>query len=161
VASEGRIVTRPFQLTGAQLIRVSSAAYLQRFWWFASIYPLFGAGLLLLTTDPLARYVGVIALLWPFTIPLRAVYTLTRARRISSNTRIGVDGDDLVNMGENGREVRRPIEAIKSVRRVSGAILLYTTATSYIVVPTWEFESQADADAFYTRVRQHLTLQTG
>jgi hypothetical protein len=76
-----QIRTNPYELNRLELSLLSAKEYLRMFWWYVAIVPAFGLLLLIFTTGPL-QVIGLMAMLWPLTIPGRAFITSSRSSRL-------------------------------------------------------------------------------
>lgn len=70
-----------FTISRLQLARLSALEYVRSFWWFIGVIPLFGF-IAIAFTSGLMQVIGVFAVLWPFTIPARAILTTTKSSRL-------------------------------------------------------------------------------
>jgi hypothetical protein len=76
-----QIRTNPYQLNRLELSLLSAMEYLRMFWWYVAIVPTFGLLLLIFTRGPL-QAIGMMAVLWPLTIPGRAFMTSSKSSRL-------------------------------------------------------------------------------
>jgi hypothetical protein len=153
-----RIVTRPFRLTYLELMKAATLEYLRNFWWYIGLYPIFGLALIFFGPNELMRNIGVLALLWPLTLPLRARVPLSRAMRVREDVRIGVEGDELLLISGD-RESRRPLGSVRRVVDASGFLYLYTGPMHYLIVPRNAFESPEEAAAFKESIGMGSTTE--
>ncbi len=79
--TEVQIRTNPYQLNRIELSFLSAKEYLRMFWWYVAIVPVFGLGLVIFATGPL-QMIGMMAMMWPLTIPGRAFLTSSRSSRL-------------------------------------------------------------------------------
>ncbi len=109
-----QIRTNVFHLNRLELSLLSATEYLRMFWWYVAIVPTFGLGLLIFA-DGALRAIGMMAVLWPLTIPGRAFMTSSKSSRLFTQPCfMQADGDEIVFYSE-ATEPKRRRYVIRSV----------------------------------------------
>lgn len=75
------IRSQPFQVARLQLAYLSVSEYARQFWWYVATIPAFGL-LLLIVGDNTMKVIGMMAMLWPLSLPARALYATRRSARL-------------------------------------------------------------------------------
>jgi hypothetical protein len=142
---------------------MASEEYLRSFWWFVAAVPAFG----LITTifaDGALRVIGVMAILWPFSIPARSVLTTTKSSRLFTNgCHVELSDEELRFIGEykNGKRLRYAVDVfrIKEVVRRRGMLLIRTRLPGFLPIREAAFESEADIQSFVSLLEKAIELQ--
>ena len=104
------------------------AIYLRTYWWFASIVPAFGIAWLFLM-PPSLKAIGLMALLWPLSLPARAILATTKAGRLlEKGTRASLEEETLFLHGEEGGGFRLALSAVRRTLRSRGFSVLVLRA---------------------------------
>lgn len=74
-------ITNEYNVPRYTLVRIAALEYVRAFWWWIIVLPVFGL-VAAVTATGILQVVGIIALLWPLTIPSRAFLVSSRAGRI-------------------------------------------------------------------------------
>jgi hypothetical protein len=100
------ITSDVYRLFRSELMLLTAREYLRSFWWFAIATPLFGVLAVVFGTG-LLQVVGMMAILWPFSIPARAVMTTTKSARLfTGGCRMEASIDQIVFLGEKSEPKR-------------------------------------------------------
>lgn len=149
------IQTRPYVVSRLRLAYLAAEEYFRTFWFFVVAIPLGGIALLAFG-DPTIKAIGVFALIWPASIPARAILISTKASRLFSNGVMMRAGEDEIEFlgtkpGKGGKPMRLaiPRTLIRGglVRR-QGMFLLRTYRLTFVPIDPEAFESEADQKAF-------------
>jgi len=101
------ISTKVYRLSRTELARVMSEEYVRKYWWFAVPIPITGIFFLSLTTGPL-QALGMLMLLWPFSIPARSVVFSTKASRLfTGGCHVEATPEEIVFIGEYNKNQKR------------------------------------------------------
>ena len=83
-------------------------------WWFVAIVPLFGVWAAFFSGISVLQPVGLIAILWPLTVPARAVLATWRSSKFfSKEVWVLLEGGVLYFHGE-GRGFKLPVSSVRS-----------------------------------------------
>ncbi|CAN5420704.1 hypothetical protein BH11ARM2_BH11ARM2_39570 [soil metagenome] len=126
-----------YRVTSSEMVSLATGEYLRLFWWYVAIVPLFGL-LCLLFGGGVLRPIGGFALLWPFSIPARAVISTTKARRLfraGVRARIEEDGLYIVPSQMDVKGLRLRWGAVRDVRERGAWAIVRTRRFGFLPVP--------------------------
>lgn len=115
-----------------------------RYWYVAFIYPAAGLGLLIFAENPFLEQVGLLALFWPITIPLRSWLAVRRGPKKRIPAWLEADENQISIRTEAGDQARLQTKTIKNIREFLGYVLIHTNSMSYRIVPASAFRSKED-----------------
>lgn len=129
-------LTSPYTLTRWQVALASAEEYIRALWWILIGIPLFGILALVVAPNELIRGMGFICVVWPLTIPIRAVTASARAGALYGRpTTLAIDGDWLYLKGENGKGLRLARSEVWTVRLGGGVWRIKTRRLSVLLAP--------------------------
>ena len=102
------ITTKIFRLTRTELARIASEEYLRSYWWLVAPVPVAGLIAVITATGPLQVF-GLLAVLWPFSIPARSVLSTTKSSRLfTGGCHVEATPEEVVFIGEykDGKRLR-------------------------------------------------------
>jgi hypothetical protein len=115
-----------YQIDRFTLARISVTEYVRQFWWYIAIVPLFGLVAVIFGFGPL-RVIGITAMLWPLTIPGRAVLSTGKAAKLfRAGTYATWDETAIYFHAANGGGMKLEWMAVRAVV-LSGAFLVFRT----------------------------------
>ena len=91
---------------------MTAQEYLRSFWWFVIATPIFGL-LALFFGDGLLKVIGMMAILWPFSIPARSILSSSKSARLfTQGCRLDATPERLIFTSEPGqqRQLRMMLE---------------------------------------------------
>lgn len=118
-------VATEYRVPRTVMARLAMMEYLRRFWWFALVPPVFGV--LALSSGWQGMLLpGFIALLWPFTIPARAVLATWKAGKFfERGVLVYLQDGKLMFVGTQGAKgMRLDLNSITSVGETARYLLL-------------------------------------
>lgn len=134
--------------------------YLRTFWWMVAVVPAFGVAALLFGNGIL-QAIGLMAILWPISIPARSVVSTAKASRLfSSGVRMVLFEDRIEFQGQtpgpNGKPLRMtlPLGNVRDVVRRGDWLLVRTMRLEFDPVSASAFESDTDREAFLHRIEE-------
>ena len=132
---------------------LAATEYLRLFWWYAAIVPLFGLLLLIFSQGPL-QMIGMMALLWPLTIPGRSFLSSSKSSRLFTQPCFMEANDEAVVFYSVSEEPKRkrfaiPAADIRDIVERADILLLRTRRFGIAPVKRASFSSQEDEDAFF------------
>jgi hypothetical protein len=143
-------------LAGAEL-------YVRTFWFVLIGVPIFGLIALIIGTTPIIRYIGMVSLLWPVTIPARAGLITSRVgRQLMRPTVVEILEEAVVFEDSQDPAVRMGMryESIRSVRIMRGLYALMTRRFAFTVFPIDSFLTESDRDRFEALLEENgLTVR--
>lgn len=129
-------LTQPFTLTRLQVALASAEEYVRALWWILIPVPIFGVLALLQAPNDLIRGIGTICLVWPLTIPIRAVTASARAGAIYGQpTVFAVDDEWLYLVAKSGRGTKLHRSQVWNARLSRGIWRIKTRRLSVLFVP--------------------------
>jgi hypothetical protein len=159
------ITTKVFSLSRTELARITSEEYIRKYWFFVAPVPIIGLIALLTTTGPLQVF-GMLAVLWPFSIPARSVVITSKTSRLfTGGCHVEATPEEVVFIGEY-RDMKRLRYAI-STHRIQEAIprrdliLLRMRLPGFAPIKVEAFESDADREAFLQLIGEAVNARLG
>ncbi|HWD39441.1 MAG TPA: hypothetical protein VG944_11370 [Fimbriimonas sp.] len=130
------LTTPAFRIPRTILARLSAEVYVRMFWWFILVPPLFGALALYLGAG-LMQVIGIFGIMWPLTIPARAVLGGWKAgtffsQGVSLEARDGI----LYFHGADGRGMKLALSSIRKVEERHGYVLLIFGIGNFVAIPS-------------------------
>lgn len=94
------ITTASYRLGRYELMLLTALEYLRSFWWFVIITPIFGVVAIAFGSG-LLQVIGMMAVLWPFSIPARAILSTNRSARLfTGGCHLVADEDKLIFLAD-------------------------------------------------------------
>ena len=154
------IVSDTYSLTRTEMARLTAEEYIRRFWYIAGIVPVFGLGLLIFSSGAMQVF-GMICVLWPFSIPARAVIVSTKSSRLfTASCHVEATPEEISFIGEykDGKRLRYKVDTdrLKQVIRRKGLIILWSRTFGFIPVKESAFKSEKEVEAFVTLVEDAI-----
>ena len=141
--------SKPFQVAPLQLAYVSVYEYARQFWWYVSIVPVFGLLLLVLGRGVL-QGAGMMALLWPLSLPVRAIYASRKSRKLfGSPTEAEFREDGVYFHPLGGKGLRLDRGSIRALFVRKEWIVVSTRMLHFIPIPRESF-AEADLESLST-----------
>lgn len=127
-----RIDTNEYRISRSQLVYWSANEYVRRFWPAFIAFPITGLLMIVLMQTQMAIGLGLLMILWPFSIPARAILLTGRAaKRVLSPTRMVAEGEHLYF-------IVQPMELNYRINKKS--IRDVIRRKEYVVVELWKFK---------------------
>jgi len=160
-----RVETQPYRLSRLELAYVAIAEYVGSFWWIIAVIPAFGVGALIFG-EGLLKVIGMMAILWPISIPARSILTTTKSSRLFvGGCRMVATEDRLEFFGEvpgpSGKPYRMTVPAIQIRDLVErrDLMLVRTTRLGFAPVRPEAFATDEDRNAFRSIVERARQLR--
>lgn len=126
-----------YRLSSTEFVNLAASEYVRTFWWYVAIVPLFGLLAVVFGEGPL-RTIGGMAVLWPLSIPARAVLSTAKARRLFGagvRARVEEDGLYIVPSQPGVKGLRLRWGWVRSVRERGEWALIQTRRFGFLPVP--------------------------
>ncbi|MCW5943810.1 MAG: hypothetical protein KIS66_16380 [Fimbriimonadaceae bacterium] len=152
------IRTRPFTIGLIDYVRVATLQY-YRTWWFAmAAYPVFGLVAWFAFPDQAGiRWVAAACVLWPATVPLRALlFALRAAKRFGVPTTPCVYEDFVAFETGEGKGFKLRFASVLRVEKDRFGFALLMPRFTYAIVPFAAFETLEDRDRFEKHARDQV-----
>lgn len=137
-----------------QLAYLGVGGYLKTFWWFAGTIPAFGI-LCLLLGEPTLKLIGIMALLWPVTLPARAIVSSSKASRLFGR---GVVAEFIEGVfffhGDDGKGMKLSITAVRGLYELPNYFVLQTRMGG--IVPISRSALGPDEDEWRKAIRDGI-----
>ncbi len=128
-------ITNEYTVPRYTLVRIAAMEYVRAFWWWIIVLPLFGL-VAAVTATGILQVVGIIALLWPLTIPSRAFLVSTRAGRILvDGVWIGEENDRLYFHPKKGNGFSMSDVSIRDIVDRGDHLVLRTKRMAFFPIP--------------------------
>lgn len=127
--------TEPFRVPRLALAYLGVAQYLRTYWWFAAIVPVFGIALLLFGPGVM-KAMGLMAILWPLSLPARAIFATSKAGRLlAKGAWASVEDETLYLHGEGGDGLKLSLAAVRRLERRRGFLVLSLSRGDFVALP--------------------------
>jgi hypothetical protein len=146
------IRTEEYQVSRSEMMLLAAREYVRIFWWYILITPIFGVLALIFGGGPL-QLIGMIAILWPFSIPARAVISSSKASRLfSRGCHMEADDKEAIFYGVQANpkrlRFRLSYNDIRSVGRLQDLVVLRTRMLGAVPIRIGAFSSESQAESF-------------
>jgi hypothetical protein len=114
-ARDSGITSEKYRISRIVLARLTAEEYLRSFWWFALIVPVFGITCLLFGSG-LLQVIGFMAILWPFSIPARAILSSSKASKLlARGTWVRFEDQTLYFCADEGTGLKLSLNAVRDI----------------------------------------------
>lgn len=148
------LVTNPYKVSRVRLAYVASEEYIRTFWYWMISIPIAGIAFLV-SGIPTLQGIGVFALMWPFTIPGRALLISTKASRLfNSGVVMRVTENEIEFLGQtpgaSGKPMRMAIarDMVRDVQVRQGVMILRTFRQAFAPIDPAAFGSDEEREQF-------------
>lgn len=157
------ITTKVYRLSRTELARITSEEYVRKYWFFVAPVPIIGLIALITATGPLQVF-GMLALLWPFSIPARSVVVTTKVSRLfTGGCHVEATSDEVVFIGEyhDMKRLRYPISTDRFQEAIlrRDMILLRMRMPGFAPIKVEAFNSESDRDAFLKMINDAVAAR--
>lgn len=143
-----KIRTRSFSVTRLQLAYLAAEEYVRTFWWYVAIVPVFGLLAVIFGRGPV-QTLGFLGLLWPISIPARAIFSTTKASRLlRDGVFVSTNDDYLLVHGRGGEGLKLEFVAVRGAVERQGHLLIRTRRFGFIPIALSAFDSAEQANEF-------------
>jgi hypothetical protein len=126
---------QPFRVSRFVLSRLAAEQYIRAFWWFVAIPPLFGV-LCLFSGSQVLFSLGMFGILWPVSVPARAVLISRKAGRFFSQpTWVRQEGYTLYFSHESGSGMKLSLGSVRKIDERHGYLLLTYGIGEFVAIP--------------------------
>lgn len=126
--------TEPFRVGRLELAYLGVAEYLRTYWWFAAIVPLFGI-LMLVLAPGVMKAMGVMALLWPFSLPARAIVATSKAGKLMERGVWASLEDGVLYLHGEGTGLKLSLAKLRRVERRRNFLVLSMARGDFLALP--------------------------
>lgn len=146
------IETQVFRLSRTEMARLTSAEYIRSYWFFVVPVPIIGLIALITTHGPM-QAAGMIAILWPFSIPARSVLFSAKSSRLFTNgCTVQATSEAITFLGEyhEGKRLRFVLDMarIRDVVPRGDLLIIRSRYPGLIPIKAMAFKSAEDLKAF-------------
>jgi len=150
--------TKPYTVTPYQMSQIAIREYIRTFWFAVAAVPLFGI-LVLLFGGPAFRLVGLVAIVWPFSIPARSLLVTNKSAKLF---RLGVvlrlldDAIEVCGEGvqKNGKRLRLelPLHDVRDAVDRGDFLLVRTMRFGYVPIVKSAFQAPEDQELLLSEI---------
>ena len=134
-ASESGFTSAKYRISRIVLARLTAEEYLRSFWWFALIVPVFGITCLLFGSG-LLQVIGFMAILWPFSIPARAILSSSKASKLlSRGTWVRFEEQTLYFCADEGTGLKLSLNAVRDIVVRGEYVLIRLRHFGFVPIP--------------------------
>jgi hypothetical protein len=133
-----------------ELAYLAVAQYLRSYWWFAAIIPLFGV-IALVVGSGVMQAMGTMALLWPLSLPARAIFATTKAGKLMQRGAFAsLEDGTLYLHGEDGDGLKLRLERVRRMETRRGFLVFVLSIGSFVALPLRALPEGFEAEAAQT-----------
>ena len=127
--------TDDFRVSRLALAYLAVAQYVRTYWWFVAIVP--GFGLLCLLFGPgVMKAMGLMALLWPLSLPARAIFATSQAGKLlERGAWASIEEGTLYLHGLEGGGLKLVLASVRRVEQRRGFLVLVLSRGDFIALP--------------------------
>jgi len=127
--------TESFRVSRLSLAYLGVAQYLRSFWWFVAIIPLFGL-IATIVGSGILRGMGLFALLWPFSLPARAIVATSRTGKLLERGVWASFEDGVLYLhGEEGQGSKLRLSSVRRIDQRMGFLVLVLPRGAFLALP--------------------------
>lgn len=127
--------TEQFRVSRLALAYLGVAQYLRTYWWFAAIVPACGL-LALLFLPGILKAMGLMALLWPLSLPARAIFATSKAGKLLERGAWASLEDGVLYLhGAEGGGLKLDLSVVRRVERRRGFLVLLLARGDFVALP--------------------------
>lgn len=153
---KAEIRSNPFTISRMQLMRAASMQYIRRMWPVLIGFPLFGLLAMILGPNRLVQTIGLLAFIWPFSIPARVILgSWSKAKRLMRPTWVLLEGKAVYFHDEAGGGMQLPLAQVRRVDKRDGLFVLETRRFNFALIPVSAFGAK-DAESFERILRKRV-----
>jgi hypothetical protein len=144
------IVSEPYSIRRAELAYATAEVYFRTYWWFILGIPV--AGIAILFALPMLRIVGGLMVLWPISIPARAVLISGKTyRRLGAQTVARVGENEAFIEPEGQTPVRIHYNWVRKVMKSGQLFILVGPRGAFTAIRSSAFnlEQRTEIDALF------------
>jgi hypothetical protein len=109
------LTSKKYRVSRIVLARLAAEEYVRTFWWFVLIIPIFGV-ICLAFGSGLLQVIGFMAVLWPFSIPARAVLSSSKAAKLlTRGTWVKLENGTFFFSAEDGKGLKLSLSSVRDV----------------------------------------------
>jgi hypothetical protein len=147
-----------YVLTRLELATLTALEYVRTFWWYVMIVPLSGSAALIFASGPI-QIIGLMALLWPLTIPGRSFLSSSKSSRLFTQPLYFEATESEVTFYSESTEPRQrrfimPARDIRDLIDRKDFVLLRTRRFGFAPIKKSAFSSQEQLLSFGVLVEQ-------
>jgi hypothetical protein len=152
------IKSNVYSLSRTEMAQLASEEYVRSYWFIIVPVPIFGVLAVLFGHDAL-QVLGMLAVVWPLSIPARSVLSTTKSSRLfAGGCHVEADEEAVTFIGEynDGKRLRYALKTfqIKDVVIRRDLMLIRLRLPGIAPIRVNAFETDAEAQAFMAFVNQ-------
>ncbi len=143
----------PFRLSRLELARIAAWEYARGYWWMFIAIPLFGLAGLAVAPDGVVRYFCTVCLLWPFSIPARAILITGKAQKLFAEDNVAVVEAGFLRLYRpSGKGSSLNLANVRSVEDRWNGLIVRTKKLGFVALPAAAFQDGDHRAAFKERL---------
>ncbi len=155
---EFRFRTNPFRVSRVQMAYITAEEYIRSFWWFVGIVPCFGV-LALIWGHGNLQIIGLLAILWPISIPARAILTTAKSAKLfDKGVWIGVADDGIYVHGTLNQGLKLGFDSVRDSVERQGHVLVRTTRLGFLPIRAESIRDPETAATLRSWLSERLDL---
>lgn len=124
-----------YLISRTELAKLAAEEYIRKYWFIIIPIPLTGL-LLLVTSTGLTQAFGLMALMWPITIPARSVLGSSKpAKLFTQGVVLSADEDALYFAGDNGKGFKLDLGSVGDLEVRGAYLLIRMRRLAFVPVP--------------------------
>jgi hypothetical protein len=142
--------TDEFRVSRLSLAYLAVAQYVRTYWWFVAVIPTFGLVMFLLGPGVM-RVMGVMAILWPFSLPARAIFATSKTGKLLEKGAYASLEDGVLYLhGKDGDGMKLSLSAVRRIERRRGFLVFILARGAFLALPgsalSTEFASEIERE---------------
>jgi hypothetical protein len=127
--------TEEFRVSRLSLAYLAVAQYVRTYWWFVAIIPTFGL-VVFLFGPGVMRAMGLMALLWPLSLPARAIFATSKTGKLLEKGAYASLEDGVLYLhGTDRGGMKLGLASVRRVERRRGFFILVLARGAFVALP--------------------------
>lgn len=132
---EESIRSESFRVGRLPLAYLAVTQYVRTFWWFVAIIPLFGL-VATIFGDGILRVMGLMALLWPISLPARAIVATSKVGKLlEKGAWASLEDGVLYLHGKDGKGQKLSLREVRRIEWRRGFVVLILSRGQFLALP--------------------------
>ena len=141
------IVSETYTILRLELAYAIAALYVRTLWWALIGLPISGVLIVILMQVPIMRYLGAVMVLWPITIPARAIVISADQRKLYIRPTIATFRDEAFYLDpEGGTPTRIPLTWIRRALRRGEMYVLVGDRGKIVLIKASAFTAEGQVE---------------
>ena len=151
--------TEDYRVSRMQMAYLSCEEYIRTFWWYVAIIPAFGL-MAVIGGQGNLQVIGYMALVWPFSIPARAILTTTKSAALfAKGAWVGLTQEAILVHGADGKGLKLDYGSVRDAVVRQQHILVRTKRLGFLPIPVSALRDPADEPKMLGWLAERLDVE--